>query len=448
MMTFVCVCVRHARGQIDISRRALCCLANALYFSESNRRRLADLHDGVRRVAAACGSGDTEVAEHALRALGSAAASDHVAAQLHAADMIGIPIEQCRSAHPAVARYAAFVLTNLATNELCKVRMIELGAVEALISIEASPVPEIVKQASDALNVLTGAAFTEPPEVVRARFDPAHIIEALNGPSEEGRFTAVETITDMAASGVEGQEDLGDINAVSECAAIVKRVAVHSDVDGNTVFMFSPQCAREFFVKIMWALRALTYDCPINKHRLVACDVMELVLQARGGGARRGTAGEWGAVCWRARACAQGCGLGVLAHSLTLCVCLRARAPAGLRPERPRCPGGGPGAAGRVHQRRRGDEPPRAAPRDSVGGAHFTRRGGPWQWRDGGGLAVAAHAGQSGVNAEEPPGPGLAQRAACGGGGPHAHVAGENAPATGGGAAANISVGAAVLGVR
>ncbi len=327
----VCVCVRHARAQIEISRRALCCLANALYFSESNRRRLADLHDGVRRVAAACGSGDTEVAEHALRALGSAAASDHVAAQLHAADMIGIPIEQCRSAHPAVARYAAFVLTNLATNELCKVRMIELGAVEALISIEASPVPEIVKQASDALNVLTGAAFTEPPEVVRARFDPAHIIEALNGPSEEGRFTAVETITDMAASGVEGQEDLGDINAVSECAAIVKRVAVHSDVDGNTVFMFSPQCAREFFVKIMWALRALTYDCPINKHRLVACDVMELVLQARGGGARRGTAGEWGC-CVLARArvrarlwpwCARS-----LAHTVCVLACARAGRPA------------------------------------------------------------------------------------------------------------------------
>jgi hypothetical protein len=249
----------------DVRGNAIICVANALFYNESNRRRVAfDNLDGLDLLIELLGDTSTTVQQHAARAIGSAAHNDNVAKVGGERGAIGGLVKLCYSSEPQCQRYAAFALGNFALYDPNKKIILQGNGVEALTFLMGSESHQARDLASDCLETLADLADENDMQMAKDKFGVGGTIDLLRGDNPLVIGMAADSLADMVWKGGE-TERTSIINAGG-------MEALHGLVSDT-----KPHGTQ---LKALWALHTIVGDNGHAKDRACTCGLVETLLKA------------------------------------------------------------------------------------------------------------------------------------------------------------------------
>lgn len=203
-------------------------LANSLYFQHTNRYRVFDVKQALPLLLRSCESGDPRVVQHAVRALGSASANNHVAAAIAKLGGIAVIVAVAQSTNAECCRFAAFALTNLALFDPNKKLIVAAGGMEAIVKLQAhnddkvcsvkprwlwcscahcclllfvSYHSQVRQQAMDCAEILGDLATPAEMEALRKGFDVEGLLRLLEADSPTVKGMALDSLVEEAEKG-------------------------------------------------------------------------------------------------------------------------------------------------------------------------------------------------------------------------------------------------------
>ena len=249
---------------VDVRSNAMICVANALFYNESNRRRVAfENEDGLDLLIELLHDASTTVQQHAARALGSAAYNDNVAKLAGERGAILSLVQLCGSSEPQCQRYAAFALGNLALFDPNKRKILDDGGVEALTGMMGSESHQARDLASDCLETLADLADQEQMQMAKDKFGVGGTIDLLKGDNDLVNGMAADTLNEMVWKG--GKKEQDDVLHAGGLQALHKLINRDSTSDVTRL-------------KSMWALRTIIVNNNMAKNLASSDGLIETLL--------------------------------------------------------------------------------------------------------------------------------------------------------------------------
>ena len=248
----------------DIRANAMVCVANALFYNESNRRRVAfDNLDGLDLLIELLMDKSSTVQQHAARALGSAAHNDNIAKVGAEKGAIGNLVKLCYSPDPQCQRYSAFAMGNFALYDPNKKLILEQGGVEALTALMGSESHQARDLASDCLETLADLADEADMAMAKDKFGIGGTVDLLRGDNPLVTGMAADSLAEKVWTG--GEKERTDIVTAGAIEALH---ALASDTNPHATRM-----------KALWALRTIIQGSEEAKVRASANGLVETLIK-------------------------------------------------------------------------------------------------------------------------------------------------------------------------
>ena len=236
---------------LPVRVNAICCLANALYFHDKNRERLAEIEGAVALVISMCGEGFGEdIWENALRAVVSLTYEDAVGYKLGKEGLIRTLVKRCYCSAGIVQKYAAMGLLNLSIHDALKIRILEEGGVEALAGMQDSESKEAREVALNVLEALADIRSVDELADQKAAFGIAGMLQLVQTDNDLIVKLACESLAEEVWSGGEKkQKELVELGGAEVIMKVLTKVGVGDDI-------LNPA---------LWTVRNLVHDNVENK---------------------------------------------------------------------------------------------------------------------------------------------------------------------------------------
>ena len=251
-------------SNVNVRSNAMICVANALFYNESNRRRVAfQNEDGLDLLIELLNDVSTTVQQHAARALGSAAYNDNVAKLAGERGAIKWLVKLCSSAESQCQRYAAFALGNLALYDPNKKIILNDGGVEALTGMMGSESHQARDLASDCLETLADLADEETLQMAKDKFGVRGTVDLMKGDNDLVNGMAADNLNEKVwKGGRKEQDDVLRAGGLQALHSLLKR-----DITSDTTRL-----------KVLWALRSAIVNNPSAKDLASSDGLIETLL--------------------------------------------------------------------------------------------------------------------------------------------------------------------------
>eukprot|EP00941_MAST-03F_sp_MAST-3F-sp1_P001484 g1484.t1 len=253
----------------EVQENAVLLLANVMYFHEGNRRRMTHAGGtkggGLRILLRLCSTNENpRVLSNVCRVLGTSAHNDENAifmAENGAAELL---IGLCANTNHDVQQYAVWAIGNMAVHDGLKTVILEAGAVDAVVKLNASDSADVRKETSRTLDILGDMVLGRELSHAKRKFGAVPgLIDMLKEEDPSVReFAAEELAKESWAEGKKAQDE------VMGAAGVDALISMLEDQDNPKVVL-----------RALWAIRNVTHGHDGNQNRINNGGATEKILR-------------------------------------------------------------------------------------------------------------------------------------------------------------------------